>query len=349
MLEQRTSSGSDSGSPRIDFVSITQGLLVAECLSFRRAATVLGIRQSTVSRRVRSLEDTLGVSLFERFSGGVRVTAAGAQFFDCARYALLQLDHAIKAAGAAGRGENGVLRIGIFSSVAAGFLRELIRTYGERYPDVGVQISEGGLREHIALIRKGRVDVAFVMGTPVVPNCEIAQFWTERLFVGLPQGHVLCGRKQIDWEALRNERFILRQSHAGLAIQDYVIKRLADLGHHPNVQRLDVGRETLMHLVAMRFGVCLTSEATTATSFPAVVFRPLAGASEVLPFGGVWSPSNDNPAFRRFLSLARVMAKKQKQHVANGLAQVSFGSTIDSINLSLAFLVAHVPILDLLT
>ena len=93
MLEKRSSVG-DSGSPRIDFVSITQGLLVAECLSFRRAAAVLRIRQSTVSRRVRSLEDTLGVSLFERFSGGVRVTAAGARFFDRARYALVQLDQA---------------------------------------------------------------------------------------------------------------------------------------------------------------------------------------------------------------------------------------------------------------
>jgi DNA-binding transcriptional LysR family regulator len=349
MLEQRTSSVGDSGSPRVDFVSITQGLLVAECLSFRRAATVLGIRPSTVSRRVRSLEDALGVSLFERYCGGVRVTAAGARFFDRARYALLQVDHAIKAAGAAGRGENGVLRIGIFSSVAGGFLRELIRAYGERYPDVGVQISEGGLREHIALIGKGRVDVAFVMGTPVVPNCEITEFWTERLFVALPQGHVLCGREQIDWEALRNERFIVRQSDAGLAIQDHVIKRLADIGHHPSVQRLDVGRETLVHLVALGLGVSLTSEATTATSFPEVVFRPLAGASEVLPFSGVWSPSNDNPAFRRFLSLARVLAKKQKQHAGNGSAQVSFGSTIDSINLSLAFLVAHVQILDLLT
>jgi DNA-binding transcriptional LysR family regulator len=184
---------------------------------------------------------------------------------------------------------------------------------------------------------------------PVVPNYEITEFWTERLFVALPQGHVLCGWKQIDWEALRNERFIVRQSDAGLAIQDHVIKRLADLGHHPSVQRLDVGRETLVHLVALGLGVSLTSEATTATSFPEVVFRPLAGASEVLPFSGVWSPSNDNPAFRRFLSLARVLAKKQKQHAGNASAQVSFGSTIDSINLSLAFLVAHVQILDLLT
>ena len=50
----------------IDLVSVTQALLVAEHLSFSRAAQVLGVRQSAVSRRVRALEDKLGVSLFER-------------------------------------------------------------------------------------------------------------------------------------------------------------------------------------------------------------------------------------------------------------------------------------------
>lgn len=72
---------SDLESSSIDCISITQGLVVAECLSFRRAARMLGVRQSTVSRRVRSLEDKLGVSLFERYAGGVRLTAAGTQKF----------------------------------------------------------------------------------------------------------------------------------------------------------------------------------------------------------------------------------------------------------------------------
>jgi DNA-binding transcriptional LysR family regulator len=153
----------------------------------------------------------------------------------------------------------------------------------------------------------------FVIGTPIVPNCDVAQFWTERLFVTFPRGHVLCAKEQIEWEALRHERFIVRQSDAGLAIQDHVIKRLADLGHHPSIQRFDVGRETLMNLVALGLGVCLTSEATVATPFPELVFRPIAGAGDVLPFSGVWSPRNDNPAFRRFLSLTRVLSNEQKR------------------------------------
>ena len=78
--------------------------VVGECLSFRGAAKVLGIRQSSVSRGVRALEDKLGVSLFERHPSGVRITNAGARFLQQARDGLLQLDNAVRTAGAAGRG-----------------------------------------------------------------------------------------------------------------------------------------------------------------------------------------------------------------------------------------------------
>ncbi len=66
-----------------------------------------------------------------------------------------------------------------------------------------------------------------------------------------------------------------------------------------------------MHLVAIGQGLTLTSEATTATAFPGIVYRPLA--DETLPFSAIWSPRNDNPAFRRFLSLAKSMAKRERR------------------------------------
>ena len=53
----------------------------------------------------------------------------------------------------------------------------------------------------------------------------------------------------------------------------------------------------------------LTSEATIAVQYPGVTFRPIATTQDVLPFSAVWSPSNDNPALRRFLSLARSMSQ----------------------------------------
>jgi hypothetical protein len=53
------------------------------------------------------------------------------------------------------------------------------------------------------------------------------------------------------------------------------VKHLSGRARTAILHKVDVGRETVMHLVAMGRGVSLTSEATIATPFPGVVFRPL--------------------------------------------------------------------------
>ncbi|MFM2495492.1 LysR family transcriptional regulator, partial [Salmonella enterica subsp. enterica serovar Kentucky] len=61
-------------SGRIPLISLVQFIAVAEHLNFRHAAKALGISQSSVSARVKALEDNLGVLLFERHARGVRLT-----------------------------------------------------------------------------------------------------------------------------------------------------------------------------------------------------------------------------------------------------------------------------------
>ena len=349
MSEKKSSSKSTTKAPVINPISVAEALLVADHLSFRGAAAALGIRQSAVSRRVRALEDELGVSLFERHHTGVRVTNAGARFLQEAREALLQLDHAVKAAGAAGSGALGRLSVGILSSMGTGFLRELIQVYCAHHPDIAVQILEGASDEHIALIRRRRLDVALIMDTTDVMGCDVAALWNERIFVVLPENHALRGQKEIEWQDLRNEHLIVRQCERDPALCDRLTRRLTDRDHNPNVQKLNVGRETLMHLVALGLGVGLTSEATIATPFPKVVFRPIAGDDELLQFCAAWLPHNDNPALRRFLSLARTMAREKRRSSA-GARRTGFGSSVTGgISLSLASFGALAKRLGLLT
>lgn len=59
-------------SGRIPLISLVQFIAVAEHLNFRHAAKALGISQSSVSARVKALEDNLGVLLFEGRSANRR-------------------------------------------------------------------------------------------------------------------------------------------------------------------------------------------------------------------------------------------------------------------------------------
>jgi DNA-binding transcriptional LysR family regulator len=97
--------------------------------SFRKAASGLGIQESTISRRIRDMEDQLGASLFIRHNGGVRLTVAGQRYVVHARKVLRQIGQGEKAVAAIGRAEEGRIRVGIFSSLASGFLFELLQAF----------------------------------------------------------------------------------------------------------------------------------------------------------------------------------------------------------------------------
>lgn len=85
-------------SGRIPLISLVQFIAVAEHLNFRHAAKALGVSQSSVSARVKALEDNLGILLFERHARGVRLTDAGRHFMERVTAGVDQLDHAVKTA-----------------------------------------------------------------------------------------------------------------------------------------------------------------------------------------------------------------------------------------------------------
>ncbi|MFL0419287.1 LysR family transcriptional regulator, partial [Sphingomonas sp. 179-A 4D3 NHS] len=83
--------------------------------SFRKAAAALSVQESSISRRIRDLEDELGASLFMRHAGGVRLTVAGREFLRNARHALRQIDIGVTKVAAVGRAEQGLIKVGIVS------------------------------------------------------------------------------------------------------------------------------------------------------------------------------------------------------------------------------------------
>jgi DNA-binding transcriptional LysR family regulator len=296
---------------RIKLDSLWHSIIASEQGSFHRAATVLDVDQSVVSRKVRSLEDELGVSLFERHRVGIRLTSAGERFIRHAKAALCDLDYAVKSARSAGEGSTGFLRIGFFCSLGTGFLRELLSEFVRRHRTVGVEMAHGAPRDHVRRIRDRTMDIAFFTGSPDLPDCDVELLWHERVYCVLPEDHRLSAVGAANWSDLQGEAFIVSREEPGPEIHEYLIRRLATLGFHPNVKRLSVCRESLFHLVAMGFGVTLTSESAVSTPFHGVQFKQIAGDNDILPTVGVWLPGNDNPALRRFVSLARSMRSAQ--------------------------------------
>lgn len=282
-------------------------LAAAEHGSFRKASIALAVQESSISRRIRDLEDQLGASLFQRHNGGVSLTLAGQCFLRQTRIAMQHLGDGAKDVGAIGRIENGHIRVGILSSLAAGFLCDLFRTYDAERKGVHINFSDGRAGEHIAAVRLHRLDIAFVTGTAEHAGCETMHLWSEQVFAVLPIRYPLANRPSLTWPDLVGETFIVSEQAPEHGIHDLLVNSLPDVGRHPEVHRHNVSRDNLMSLVAIGRGLALTSEATTSACFLGLVYRPIAG--ETLPFSAVWSPNNDNPALRRLLSMARARCK----------------------------------------
>ncbi|KRW96849.1 LysR family transcriptional regulator [Paracoccus sp. MKU1] len=280
----------------------------AEHGSFRKAGVVLGRSQSAISRCIVDLEDRLGASLFHRHAWGVSQTFAGQRFLHRARRAIRTISEGANEVAAAGSSEQGPVRIGIYSSIASGFLAELLYTYGLRHGNVRIELVDGNPEEHVAAIRQFRLDVAFLTGERDWPGCDRAQLWSERVFVVLPDRHPLAARAELTWPDLTEEPFIVSEAAPGQEIHDHLVRELASLGRRPEIQVQSVGRDNLLPLVAIGRGLTLVSEAMTVAMLPGITYRPIKG--EILPFSAVWSPRNDNPPLRRILAMARVASAK---------------------------------------
>lgn len=239
----------------------------------------------------------------------MNLTLAGQRFLDRARQALDQLDEGAREVAAIGRSDEGHLRVGVFSSLASGFLLTLFKAYDEKYPKVNIDFQADAAKDHLILIDKLEMDIAFTIGNQHSHPHDVVQLWRERVFVALWDDHPLAEKRELRWTDLVHERFLVRPGGPGDEVRGYLALRLGDLGCQPDVLVQNVGRYNLLGLVASRRGIAAALDSETTISIPGLTYRPIVG--ERLPFFAITSPKNDNPAARTLLSLARSMSRAQ--------------------------------------
>lgn len=294
---------------RVPMAALLQTLAVAEYLNFRHAANALGVSQSSVSARIKRLEEELGILLFERHARGVRLTDAGRNFIERIAAGIDQLDHAVETAGMVAQGDHGHMRIGVPALISGSFLAELLGAFRERRPGVTLGITEGTARDAVVELRSNRLDLAIVAGAPEIPDCHSKRMWSERLLGALPSGHPLAERSGIHWSDLAGETFLVRHGGTGPQAYDHIVLRLAYRRPTLSILRFDVERATLLSMIAQGYGVTIVSEATSLLHAPGVTFLPILDELEPLTFSAIWSPHNRSPALRSLLDLAGEMIR----------------------------------------
>lgn len=275
---------------------------MASAGGFRKAADALGVEQSALSRRVRALEDEIGVSLFHRNPGGATLTLAGTSFIKGVENALGLLSETVSEAREAGQGRLGRLKIGLTPSFLSEALFGLLLRFRGAHPDVQIEMIAGDADDHLSAVADRRIDLAVLPGGMTISGLDVSELWREPLHVVLPIAHPLAARAHVDFEQVTDLPFLVSEGDVGAAAL------ILPQESGPAVKIVRAGLPILLAQVQLGLGLAIVAAGALQTAgLPeGLIHRPLhAGEGLTVGFAGAWYHRNDNPALRRFVSSAR--------------------------------------------
>jgi DNA-binding transcriptional LysR family regulator len=276
---------------------------VAQEGQIKRAAERLNIAQSAVSRRIKSLEDELGVALFERRRDGSALTQPGKEFRDNVNLILKLADRAVKHTRSAAQGQVGLLRVG-FIEIA---LREprvahALRRYRSDHPNVEVTLVPMWSGAQLDRMRAGLLDAGFHhRAGPEMDGLERMEVFSQEMVLALPSRHRLARKRTVKLADLRDVEFIMPSRTQSPRLCDHLISCLRANDIVPRISSEIVTSETLVSLVASGNGVGFVEEQRGRNLPEGVVVRRVVDFSFRLHLDLVWRREGVSPALRQFI------------------------------------------------
>lgn len=206
---------------------------VAESGSFTKAAEALFITPPAVMKQINSLEERLGITLFDRTNHGLQLTDAGKSFFQDAKYIIDYSNRAIeKAKDIDNKDKQQSIRIGTSIMTPAKFLLDIwseIQKFNpylkielipfENTPINSVEILRN-LGKHIDIVA-GLYDDGFLEER----RCKAAHLYDKKLLFAIPVTHPLCGKTKIELSDLKGRKVLLIRKNWN----EYIDKLRTDL------------------------------------------------------------------------------------------------------------------------
>lgn len=186
----------------MDLHQLKTFVTVAREGSITRASGLLHLSQPAVSAHIKAMEDTLGLSLFERTARGMSLTRDGQRLLAKAEQTLAAHQE-LMAEATRSKGElTGKLRLGAGSNSSNEAIGRLLTVLSERCPGVEVALTHRTSQEVLAGIRNGSLDAGFYNepgeAEPDLATIEVAGF---AIYLVAAPG-VVAAAKPPDWQAI---------------------------------------------------------------------------------------------------------------------------------------------------
>ena len=275
-------------------------IYLAETLSFKRTADYFYVSRSVISRHLATLEETLGVKLFDRGNHSVQLTEAGKVFHREAQNVLRAYANAVDRTREVGNVVNPTVHIGYLKNASRPIIVQFMRFMRHEHPDLPIELTcmeYGDLRR---AMEEGSVDIA--LGVNVDPrisrNYLSTLIYTDRFFAIMSKDHPLASRVDgIDISELPEEKLLLPDSFvfSGLSeLIDRIIEKNTQLKSREYYSDVD-----LLYLKIQAEGyIAFSSGLNNAMFGDQLAVVPVTGVDTTFSVSAFYSDSLPEPSRR---------------------------------------------------
>lgn len=175
---------------------------LAQLQHYTKAAKELYITQPSLSDSISSLEQELGVSLFQREGRNVKLTKYGREFYGYVNGALNQLEEGIAIAKSKSGLMGGVIDIGCIPTILGDYMPKTMQDYKKRNPKVVFNIYQGHTLDLLEELKKGKYDIAICSKTDD-QELEFVPILAQRMILVVRDDHPLALRESVELGELK--------------------------------------------------------------------------------------------------------------------------------------------------
>lgn len=228
---------------------------------YTKAADKLAITQPSLSYAISSLEDELGVQLFEKMGRNVVLTKYGRAFLEDVEVVLKQLDASVKDMKLAGKGEGGI-DLAFLRTLGADFVPKIIRKFldineGKRI-EFNLFCDRGLTTDILEGLKDRKYDIGFCSKIENESSIEFIPIAKQDLVVIVPPNHPLAEKAEVNLEETLDYKQIIFKKKSGLR---HIIDNLfTSINAYPDISYEIEEDQVAAGLVANGFGIAIVPD-----------------------------------------------------------------------------------------
>jgi len=280
--------------------------VVAEESSMSRGAERLCISQPAVSKQIKELEASLGVTFFDRLPRGLRLTQAGEVLAGYARRLFAVEADAERAIAELKGLVQGRLTVGASLTIGDYLLPQVLGEYRRKHPGIELHLEIANTQVIQQKLRENTLDVGLTEGFVEDADLDAEVFGEDALVAVVPPGHALLQENAVSAARFCAEPFLMREPGSGT--REVVERALARCGISVQPTMSLGSTEAIKRSVAAGLGVAIISRLALETEFQSSLLCPLtlSDLSITRPLHLVrLRGKSEGAAVRAFLSLLR--------------------------------------------